>query len=96
MWMTVPVVPVRMEDAAVIKSTDSTAVAKQDSMEFAARLVNKSTFLASMGTAKHFLFADVDDNCNKQWAGKDTPGQAKNAVIVLFCRPRVLLLILYV
>ena len=37
--MSVPVVPVRMEDRAVIKSMDITAAANQDSMEVAARSV---------------------------------------------------------
>ncbi len=42
--MSGPVVLVRMEHRAVTKSTDSTAVANLDSMELAARSVNKFVY----------------------------------------------------
>ena len=43
--MSVPVIPVRMEDHAVIKSMDITVAVNRDSMEADARLVKKKAFL---------------------------------------------------
>ena len=65
MLMSVPVIPVRMEDRAVIMSMDITVAVSQDSMEVTARSVHNAFLLFVFGPiwkkTKHLLLLDVDE-----------------------------------